>query len=214
MTPELRKEASELQLHKRGIRINLQLPLTESNEEVTLRTSQALERRLLALWAVSGTARQPGESFFRDYLAAHQLQDCLSAQEAAFMTAPAPDAETCLRYARRQESLYFLAWCAGLVGSLGMPAAPAKLQPLLKHFPTGMEPPRLQVAIRSRHKNEILGWSDLLYRLHWAARHAHLTGRPTPAGLDYGILLEWHQAVNWVCGYEEQDDWDQVGTET
>ena len=33
MTPELRKEASELQLHKRGIRINVQLHVIEADEE-------------------------------------------------------------------------------------------------------------------------------------------------------------------------------------
>lgn len=209
MTPELRKEASELQLHKRGIRLNLQLPLTESNEEVTLRTPAELGRRILALWAVAGSAQQPGSSYFRDYLQTHQLESCLSPQERAFLYDPAPDAEACRRFALRQESLYFLAWCGGLVDKIAIPCQPSNLKHLLK-----LSPQTLQAPARLRHKNEILGWSDLLYRLHWAARHAHLTGRPTPGGLDYAVLCEWHQAVNWVCRYDEEDDWDQVGTET
>jgi len=54
MNPEYRKTASETLLHKRGIRINLQLPEIESNEEVQLRSAEQLLHRMVALWAVVG----------------------------------------------------------------------------------------------------------------------------------------------------------------
>ena len=85
MSPEQRKQASELQLHKRGIRINVQLHVIESDEEVTLRSSAEVLQRLIALWAVSSAAVARDCAHFRDYLATHQMTSYLSKQEQAFM---------------------------------------------------------------------------------------------------------------------------------
>jgi hypothetical protein len=51
-SPELRKELSELTLHKRGIRINLQLPLIESEDEIQPRSNDEVFQRLVALTAI------------------------------------------------------------------------------------------------------------------------------------------------------------------
>jgi hypothetical protein len=59
-----------------------------------------------------------------------------------------------------------------------------------------------------------MDYSDLLYRLHWEVRHSQLTGRPCPASVNADTVREWHQAVNWICQYEEENDWDLVSTET
>ena len=48
-SPEIRKELSELTLHKRGIRLNLQLPTIESEDEIRLRSVEEIHQRLLAL---------------------------------------------------------------------------------------------------------------------------------------------------------------------
>lgn len=215
MNPEQRKEASELQLHKRGIRINVQLHVIESDEEVTLRDSDALLQRLIALWAVVSAAQARDCSASRAYLAAHQLESCLSAQERIFLLGATPDEAAYLQFAQRQEALYFLAWCAGLTEKIAVPAAASNLKPILKLFPFALEAPdKLTAAISLRSKSLIMDWSDLLYRLHWEVRHTQLTGRPCPASIDAAVIREWHQAVNWICQYEEENDWDQVSTET
>jgi hypothetical protein len=45
-------------------------------------------------------------------------------------------------------------------------------------------------------------------------RHSQLTGRACPASINAVTVREWHQAVNWICQYEEENDWDKVSTET
>jgi hypothetical protein len=72
----------------------------------------------------------------------------------------------------------------------------------------------LRQAIRLRSKAEILDQTDRLYRLHWAVRDAELNGLPPPAGIEPGVVLEWHHAANWMTRYENEDDWDAVGTGT
>lgn len=78
-----------------------------------------------------------------------------------------------------------------------------------------MEPPdRLKESIRVRARSEVMMWADLLYRLHWAVRDARLTGSSQPAGIEGGVIQEWHLAVNWMTRYDNEDNWDRVGTDT
>ena len=215
MSPEQRKEASELILHKRGVRINVQLHVIESDEEVTLRSSTEVMQRLIALWAVSSAAVTCDTARFRDYLKAHQLESCLSAQESIFLSAATPSVEQCQHFSQRQESLYFLAWCAGLTEKIAVTATPSNLKQVVRLFPHALEAPeKLAAALHLRSKSAIMDWSDLLYRLHWEVRHTQLTGRPCPASIDASMVREWHQCANWICQYEEENDWDKVSTET
>ena len=215
MNPEQRKEASELQLHKRGIRINVQLHVIESDEEVTLRSKDDVLRRLIALWAVTGAAQGRDVSRFRAYLLAHEMTSYLSAQEQAFLFCADPTEQQYQQFSHRQEAFYFLAWCAGLTDKIAVLATPSNLKNIMKLFPLETEAPeKLSAALRLRSKSLILDWSDLLYRLHWEVRHSQLTGRPCPASVNAETVREWHQGANWICQYEEEDDWDQVSTET
>ncbi|MES2069614.1 MAG: DUF4272 domain-containing protein [Pseudomonadota bacterium] len=222
MTPENRKTNSETLLHKRGIRLNLQLPLTESDEEVRLRSGDQVVQRMIALWCVSGAAGSADAGQFgrfRDYVTHNDIAGWLSAGEHDFLFATAegsvPGDQQRAAFLLRQESLYFLAWCTGLVKRIDFPGQASSLKSILPLFPQQTETPAaLLAAIKLRSKREILGWADLLYRLHWAVRHAHLIGKPVPGNLNAAMVQEWHQAVNWMIGYDDEDDWDRVGTDT
>lgn len=215
MNPEFRKLASETLLHKRGIRINLQLPEIESNDEVRLRSSDDLLRRLIALWAVVGASEQQNVAYFRQYITHHKMESWLSPNENAFLFGDGCSTEECEQFSRRSESLHFLAWCAGLVNSIDIPSNVANLESIMHLFPLELElPAKLQNALHLRSKNGIIDWADLLYRLHWAVRHATLIGKPVPANLYADAVREWHQAVNWLIRYDDEDDWDRVATDT
>ena len=114
-SPELRKELSELCLHKRGIRINLQLSLIESEDEIRVRSKAEIAQRIHALasllhWQENGPAA----------LAAQQnsaAQPFFSARERAQAARPA-DAAAGVNSA---EALRFLLWSCGLLPAIGMP---------------------------------------------------------------------------------------------
>jgi len=215
MNPEFRKLASETLLHKRGIRINLQLPEIESNEEVQLRSADELLRRMVALWAVTGTAQSRDAAYFREYIVHHEMESWLSDLERNFLFNDARTDEECAQFSCKREALFFLAWCAGLIKQIEIPSAQANLKTIVSLFPQDMEESvKLQSAIRMRSKDAILNWADLLYRLHWAVRHASLINKPVPANLDVIAVQEWHQAVNWMIRYNDEDNWDSVETDT
>jgi len=215
MTPEARREANEKLLQEHGIPINPHLPMIEDAGATTLRTEEELWGRLVALWGVVGTAMLRQNAFFKEYFSPLARRTLLTADEATFLFDDAPQEEDRIRFSWRLEAMMFLAWCAGLVDDPGMPAAPSSAEAILPLYPHDLgDAVMLREAIRVRPKEEILDWADRLYRLHWAVRDAHLNRREPPAGLNPGVVLEWHHAVNWMIRYGDEDDWDAVGTDT
>ena len=64
---------------------------------------------------------------------------------------------------------------------------------------------------RPRGGDELLCAADLTYRLDWACVDARIHGLPAPGGMDGGVVMERHKALNWlVCG----DDWAEVDIST
>ncbi len=223
MTPELRKEASELQLHKRGIRINVQLHVIEADEEVTLRCENELRQRLIALWAVSHALEVNTKQQVTAYLQQHQLIDLLSENEKSFLSdrsKPNQDdlSEAFSSMQSRRHAFAFLAWCAGLVPKINLGTKPCDISQALACFPKQIDAqaaaPTFLSNLKMRRKDAIMDWSDLLYRLHWAVRHAYLNHKPSPGNIDAELVREWHQAVNWMCRYDDEDNWDLISTET
>lgn len=214
MTPELRKEASELQLHKRGIRINVQLHVIEADDEVRLRTSSEVEGRLIALWAVSQSAMSGERGAMYTYLQAHNLTSLLSANERTFLTQETVSDVLQQSFHDRQHAFHFLAWCAGLLDKIDLSPKPVATDKILQYFTPSDRALPLTAEIKLRRKVDIMDWSDLLYRLHWAVRHATLNDKPSPGNIDTAMVREWHQAVNWMCNYDDENNWDLVSTET
>ncbi|WP_395008595.1 DUF4272 domain-containing protein [Undibacterium sp.] len=228
MTPELRKEASELQLHKRGIRINVQLHVIEADEEVKLRSESELAQRLVGLWAISQAAIRGNYAEMRDYLQAHDLTHVLSTEESRFLNDYADKGDLnddrVRSFQDRLHAFHFLSWCAGLLEKIDLGNKRIVTEKLLEHFPALDKLANAQVApdaieqihstIKRRRKDAIMDWADLLYRLHWAVRHAQLNNKPSPGSIDPGMVREWHQAVNWMCNYDDENNWDEVSTET
>ena len=64
-----------------------------------------------------------------------------------------------------------------------------------------------------RPLSDILDQADLIYRYHWAVVDARINGQDAPAGLNSGVVLERHYALNWLIGYFDQA-WDDISTDT
>lgn len=48
---------------------------------------------------------------------------------------------------------------------------------------------------------------------HGAVVDARVNDRAAPAGLEPGVTMERHHALNWLIGYMDQA-WDEVSTDT
>lgn len=189
--------------------------MIEAEDDVRLRSEDALWRRLVALWGVVGTATLRQNAYFKEYFSVGERRDWLSGDEAAFLFNDAPSEGDIIRFSWRLEAMVFLAWCGGLVDELPLPEHASSVEAVLPLYPHDLgEATMLRGALRLRSKAEILDWTDRLYRLHWAVRDAQLNGREPPPGINPGMVLEWHHAANWMIRYDDEDDWDAVGTDT
>ena len=68
-------------------------------------------------------------------------------------------------------------------------------------------------TLRQRPTAEILDQLDLHLRLHWLTTEARLGRRDAEPGVDPGVVLERHRALNWLVRFEDAD-WDDVDTPT
>ncbi|WP_423679301.1 MULTISPECIES: DUF4272 domain-containing protein [unclassified Undibacterium] len=213
-SPELRKELSELTLHKRGIRINLQLPLIESEDEIQLRSNEDVFQRLIALTAIWQLQQASQRSDVIDVIHTQQLDSYFSENERRLMLENNADPAIPAN-AMSADALHFLAWCSGIQKAIGMPDGCYKedvAELLWKQIVRNPDSLRSQIHLQS--KTVLLDWADLLYRMHWAVRHAHITGKPIPGRLNAVAVHEWHKVVNWLIQYDDENDWDKVSTET
>ncbi len=215
MTPKQRRLKSETVLREHAIPINANLPLIESDEDINLRSVDELFHRIVALWAVAGSAFLRGNDFFLSYMKENDLLDWLSASECEFLLCQQPTKHQLTHASWQLEALYFLAWCGGLIDQIKIPFEESSVGSIMHLFPAGGEDlGRLRAALSLRSVSEVLDWSDMLYCLHWAVRDANLAGLPAPKAVNSDTVMEWHKAVNWMTRYDEEDNWDKIATDT
>jgi hypothetical protein len=214
LTPEARKAKTEALLQEEGIPYLPWLPCVESEADTMLRSPEEVGIRIACLFCVAGSAFEVGDTVFKDYLRENDLWDHLTPNEAVFLSNNNPDRKSVINFTWRSEALFVLMWAARLVDDLPLPRRETDTGEIVSRFPGVDQSPWPFIGgLRLRAKSEILDVSDLIYRLHWAVRQASLDGEPPPAGLNAGVIREWHHAINWITRYEDQD-WDDVGTDT
>jgi hypothetical protein len=207
-----RRTRSEVRLRAEGVPVNATLPVIESEAECHVRTRDEIVDRLVALFAVASRgANDPDEvvdSIVTDYGAAAHY----SPLERAFMLNPLPVAAESSAMSWRFESVAVLLWALGYRDALGSPTAPTD-GPVIAQLIRSHTLAQLREEARPRTPSEILDEADLLYRYHWAVVDAAIAGRYPPAGLSGDVIMEWHQALNWLIGYQGAA-WDDVQTDT
>lgn len=207
----LRKAWAEGVLRGEGVPINPHLPVIESEAEITLRTSQEVADRLLALALVAVKGEGLEHQRVQEIIAERNALALFTPKERAFIETPEPIMHDRIQFSWRYEAAWPLVWALNYVeGNLGAPREtvdPAGLVQLVRD-----EQNLAQYGLRSA--NDILNEADLIYRYHWAVRQAGIDGREPPAGLDPGVVMERHHALNWLIGYADGADWDDVSTDT
>jgi len=206
MTPEIRKLISESILHKLGIRINPQLPVTESDDEVTLRSKSEIHLKLLQTWSIYMTLSKRDKKYYSDFNSRFQTDIPLSARESAIAMLDFNQNGHLTMQSRYLDRLYFLAWSAGLIKEINLNTKELNEVDVLAYIPTDLE--SFDKSIELQTKAKLLDWSDLLFRIHWAVRHANLIGKQNIGNIRPEAIPEWHAMVNWITNFEEEDNWD------
>jgi hypothetical protein len=206
----LRKAWAEDVLTEQGIPINTHLPCIEGGAEVQLRSAKEVADRLLALTIVAVKGEGLEQEAVEGIIADRNARALFTAKELAFINDPVPSEHDKIQFVWRYEAAWVMYWALNFTDEpLSFPGTICDV-PLLVQ--TVRDTPDL--AKHGLHSaNNILNEADLIYRYHWAVRQASIDGENAPGGLDGGVVMERHHALNWLISYCDAD-WDDVGTDT
>ena len=211
-----RKARTDALLAARGQAVPAHLPPVPATTECRLRAPRDVAGRALALFVVALKAESiatgvpiPTAELEQRFPRAIPF---VSPSERAFLDAGDPSPADTTQFAWRYECLFLLEWALGLAATLPWPDTICNVAFAARTVVESGDEALLDGAAL-RPAAEILDALDLHYRLHWRVRQAQVDARPVPDGLDGGVVLERHRALNWLVRFEDAD-WDDVDTPT
>lgn len=207
-----RKDRSEKVLAEQDVPINKKLPPIVDARQALPRSHEAVVRRALAILCTAvkgeGLPQESVDALIDDF----GVREDLSPEERAFIEDDSPDTFTRVQFAWRYEAAWAMLWALSAVETLGPPREIVNVRSM-GAIVRGETAATLVEKTTLRPIEEILDQADLTYRYRWALVDARLKDIEPPAGLDPGVALERHRALNWLIGYLGQD-WDDVTPDT
>ncbi|MCL2639137.1 MAG: DUF4272 domain-containing protein [Oscillospiraceae bacterium] len=220
MTPQERRTKSIEILKEQGVPYMEQLPMLESEEGITPRSTEEIAKRAIACLitiqvacdAMAGKIEEARE-FFREsnFIEAFNVADEFTEAEEIFFSGE-PAEQQILDMTWKYEAYWSLIWALGLVEELNYPDNICDCQHAINVVTECKGFDDFMKKVKPRGLNEILDQADLLYRYHWACVDARINGRPAPAGLDPSVVCERRWGFEWLIGKDsdENDYWDNV----
>ena len=207
-----RKARSIAILKKEGVPYIDHLPIIETEAEAKRRSTDEVALRAIALCIVAVKGEGLEQEEIDKLVKKFDVADAFSPKERRFIENPEPSKHERIQFTWRYECYWVMLWALGFVDELARPdkiCDVPKAVSLLRDL--GRE--GFVKKAKLRPAREILDAADLIYRYHWATTEARVKNQDPPAGLDPGVVMERHYALNWLVGYSDQE-WDDVTTDT
>jgi hypothetical protein len=207
-----RKLKSELQLKKLGIPINENLPLTELDSDVNVRTKEEIIDRIIALTIVSAKGMGASNGEIDEFIEVFKAFDLFTNEEKIFIEKKSPKQREFIQYSWKNECIWVLLWSINIIQELGIPTNTCDVDLVYETVLSSTKEDLIKKT-SLRGTNEILDSLDFTYRSHWAVRDAQLNGSQIPSNFNEGVIYERHYTFNWLVNYMEEE-WDAVSTDT
>ena len=188
------------------------LPLIETEAESTRRTTEQVATRAMALCIVAVKGEGLEQEIIDKLIEEYKLASAFTPKETEFINNPNATQHERVQFAWRYECYWVMLWALGYIDELERPDKICDVKLAVSFLRENGRDGFLEKA-NLRSQGEILDAADLIYRYHWAVVDARVNNRDAPAGLDGGIVMERHYALNWLMGYMDQE-WDDISTDT
>lgn len=198
------------------------LPVIETPDEVKIRTKDDIAKRAIACLITIQVACDRSEEdsdieesigFMKDMLKQYGVEDCLTAKEQEFFNG-SPSEQSVTDMIWRYEAYWVLLWALGITEDLSYPSDICDCDFAIKVVSDCDSYEEFMEKVHLRDIDEILNETDLIFRYDWACVNASLKGLEAPGGLISDIVIERHKACNWLIDFDQDDDWDNVSTNT
>ncbi|KAJ52691.1 hypothetical protein BD780_001617 [Clostridium tetanomorphum] len=210
-------------IEEKFIYVPVWYPLIETVKESKCRLPKEIAERAVALMIVSlysecllGENMNVNEAyeFVSEFIERFDAEKFLSPAEKSYLHNENSTQEEQIAYSWKYENLFVMEWALGLVDELGFPDhicdVPLTVR-LLKNCNTIEE---ILQNSKPKRKETLLDECDLIFCLDWACVDTRIHNLPAPAGMNNGVVMERHKSLNWLIGYENSAEWDEVGTDT
>jgi hypothetical protein len=143
-----------------------------------------------------------------------EIGGLLTPEEKAFLAVETPEQRALAKFGWRYECCHVLMWSLGLAGGLAYPDNLCDVSGMAEIIWKQGELKDILETARPLPKDKVLDAADLISRYDWACVDARINGRENPAGLNGGVVQEWHYAFNWLIGANNNAGWDDILTAT
>jgi Domain of unknown function (DUF4272) len=213
MTAQERKKKTEIYLTSLDIPFNVGLPPIEEESEAIIRTAADIAKRILILINFGVYSEDGDRNEIVEFFKSAQLWDSVSEYEKKLLSKKKLTEKDKINISWKSECIYLMLWAINKIDNLGLPIDQCNIGEMLDLLPNAFDSTKGFIQNATvRPTAEILDNSDLIYRLHWAAREADSKDEDIPGDIDIGIIQEWHYAINWITYYDE--NWDDILTDT
>lgn len=198
-------------------------PVIESEAESQCRTPREIAERAVALMIVSlysecrlGEKMNHEESykFVEDIIEKFEADKFLSPAEKEYLNNPDSTEQEQISYSWQYENLFVMEWALGLVSELDFPDHICDVPLTVRLLNDCSSISEILEKSKPRSNKELLDECDLIFCLDWSCVDTRIHNLPAPAGMDKGVVVERHKSLNWLVGYGDKADWDNVSTNT
>jgi len=214
------RNESLAKIKERHIHVTEWLPLIESEADAHFRSAEEIAGRAAALLIVAlysrsllGDKKTPAEA--REYvspvIAAYGAENYFSEKEKAYLENDNSTQQEQIQFVWQYEPLLVMLWALGYEEELFFPD---RICDVDKDDHIMFEHNSIEALVKDaklRNAEELLSEADMIYRLDWACVDTRIHGLPAPAGMDGGVVMERHKALNWLI---QDVDWDDVDIST
>ncbi len=208
-----RKKETEKFLKSINVPFIEHLPMIEDENEARIRKPEEIAERILVLTYLNYIAEEPDSKIeVIEFLKSNGLWKKISPEEKLLFKSKELTEQEHINISWRSEAIWVLLWAINKVEEIELPIEQVEIMDIVSKLPKFMSNPKEYIKSATiRTTSEILDFSDLTYRIHWATRNAELNNEKS---LEFhpSIVMERHYAINWVTFYAEE--WDEISTDT
>lgn len=208
-----RKKETEEILKSLNLPFIEHLPMIEEENEVRIRKSNEIAERILILTYLNYVSEEPQDAKkVIDFLKSNNLWKKVSPVEKQLFKSKKLTQQDKIDISWRSEAIWVLLWIINKTDKIELPIDQVEISEIISKLPDFLSDPTNFVKTSTiRPTSEILDFSDLIYRIHWATTNTDLNNEKS-LEFDSSIVYERHYAINWVTYYE--DEWDEITTDT
>lgn len=215
-----RRNESLAKIKERYIHVTEWLPLIESEADAHFRTAEEIAGRAAALMIVALYSKcllgdkkthEEARAFVKPIIASYGAEAYFSEKEKAYFENDNSTQQEQVQFVWQYEPLLVMLWALGYEEELFFPDRICDVDNLVRIMCEHNSIEALVKDAKVRNAEELLSEADMIYRLDWACVDTRIHGLPAPAGMDGGVVMERHKALNWLI---QEVDWDDVDIST